>query len=100
MCMYLHSCVQSDSNSHKHLLAICAGGSFGSFWVRFRLCVLQIVQLAAGGKIKQLNSAFYDLAEAPAAMEDMQARKIQGKAMIVAPASRAKYGDDTGSARL
>ena len=29
MCMYLHSCVQSDSNSHKHL-QVCSHSMYNS----------------------------------------------------------------------
>ena len=46
------------------------------------------------------QTAFYDLAEAPSAMEDMLSRKIQGKAMIVTPAFRAKFGADGGGGRV
>ena len=43
---------------------------------------------------------FYDLAEVPRAMADIDARVIKGKAMIVTPLFRQKYGDATANARL
>ena len=43
---------------------------------------------------------FYDLADVPRAMADMDARVIQGKAMIVTAAFREKYGEESGRAML
>ena len=55
----------------------------------------EIVELAVSGEIRPLNTEFFDLEQVPDAMEAIAARQIKGKAMVVTPEFRRRYG--TGS---
>eukprot|EP01047_Picozoa_sp_COSAG01_P047160 COSAG01_NODE_4480_length_4985_cov_15.664142_6_plen_135_part_00 len=52
-----------------------------------------IVKLALEGRIRPLNSAFFELEQVPEAMAAMASRRIQGKALVVTPAFRRRFGD-------